>query len=88
MTPRERFVHFVAVFSTDDLRLTIIDEVMRLDPSLLEQEGLDEQGDRIPPALERPMEAAHEYVRYRTNGSPRPDWYPRILDPSKLTLVV
>lgn len=88
MTPRERFVHFVSVFAQDTLREGLLEEAIQLSPALLEAEHWDEQGDREAPVLERPMDAAWEFVQYRRYGAPRPYWFPRILAPTKQILSI
>lgn len=81
MMPRERFVHFVSVFSPDAQRLGFVEEAYRLPLWLLEAEYTDDQGDFVSPVLYRPMEAAWEFVQYRRFGAPRPIWLPRVLSP-------
>lgn len=82
MTPRERFVQFVALFAPTELRSNLLEEAFRLDPKMLTAERVDEGGDVVVPALERPMEAAFEFVQYRRFGAPRPDWFPRLEAPT------
>lgn len=81
MTPRERFVHFVGLFSPEGKRLTLVEEAYRLPEELLEAEHTDEQGDLVPPVTHRPMDAAWEFVQYRRYGVPRPIWLPRVMAP-------
>jgi hypothetical protein len=82
MTPRERFVHFVALFAPEHLRSPLVEEALSFDATVLALEGVDEHGDRIPSVAERPMDAAWELVQYRRYGNQRPGWYPRILPPT------
>lgn len=81
MTPRERFVHFVCVFSYYFLagatRDKVIEEAVTLNPHILE----DEHENLGPPAIERPMDSAWEFVQYRRYGAPRPYWYPAVEKP-------
>lgn len=78
MTPRERFVHFVALFAPPEIREGVIEEAVRLPLHVLSSEHIDESGDLVVPALERPMDAAWEYVQYRKYSVPRPAWLPRL----------
>lgn len=81
MTPRERFVHFVAVFAKEGGQDLLVQEALELDPKALAKEPMDEEGNLEPAPLERPMEAAWEFVQHRKNGS-YPFWYPRIVPPT------
>ena len=81
MTPRERFVHFVATFASPDARADLIEEAIRLDPAILTTSHTDEDGDQHAPALDRPMESAWEFVQHRSMGGSRPYWYPAIVRP-------
>lgn len=81
MTPRERFVHFVATFASPDSRADLIEEALRLDPAILDTSHTDEDGDLLPAALTRPMESAWEFVQHRSLGGSRPHWYPAIVTP-------
>jgi len=81
MTPRERFVHFVATFASHDSRADLIEEALRLDLALLSTPHTDDDGDELAPALDQPMEAAWEFVQHRSLGGSRPYWYPAIVTP-------
>ena len=87
MTPRERFVHFVGLFSPDAQRLGIVEEAYRLPPTLLDEEHVDEQGDLVLPVTHRPMDAAWEFVQYRRYGAPRPIWLPRVMAPDAMPIL-
>ncbi len=87
MTPRERFVHFVGVFAPEVHRMALLEEAVRMDPRILEAEGIDDQGDQIPPVIQRPMDAAWEFVEYRRYGVPRPLWFPRIINPDLMPIL-
>lgn len=87
MTPRERFIHFIATFAPAPLRDQLIDEALHFDDQFLAAEHVDDQGDRVPPVTERPMESAWEYVQYRKNGVPRPLWFPRVVPPTPIRLI-
>ena len=87
MTPRERFVHFVGVFSPDAQRLGFVEEAYRLPLWLLDAEHTDDQGDLVPPVLHRPMDAAWEFVQFRRYGVPRPIWLPRVMAPATMPLL-
>lgn len=82
MPPRERFVHFVALFAPTSLRQPLLEEVMRMDPKILTEGHVDESGDYVPPPIDYPMDAAWEFVRYRMYGATRPAWFPRLVPPS------
>ena len=82
MSPRERFVHFVALFAPLPQRDALIEEALNLDFEVLALERVDDQGDRIIPVTERPMDAAWEFVQYQRYGNQRPAWYPRVLPPT------
>lgn len=84
MTARERFIHFVCLFAPQGGQDFLVEEALGLDPKVLSQEHMDAEGNLEPSVLERPMEAAWEFVQHRQKGS-YPFWYPRILPPgSKL----
>lgn len=86
MTPRERFIHFVVLFAPNDQREPLVEEALGLPLVVLQTEHIDDQGDHGAPVLERPMDAAWEFVRYRRYGAPRPYWFPRILPPTRTIL--
>lgn len=85
MTPRERFVHFVATFAAPDSRDELVEEALRIDVRILTAYHPTGDGDLEPPVIERPMDAAWEFVQHRRFGATRPYWYPAIVAPeSKL----
>jgi hypothetical protein len=74
MHARERFVFFVYVFAPDPMRRGLAEAAATLPAHLLTTEHIDAQGDLVPPVLDRPMDAALEYVRHRCEGAPPPVW--------------
>ncbi len=81
MTARERFIHFVVQFAPKGGQDPLVEEALGIDPRLLAASSVNEDGDTEIAALERPMEAAWEFVQHRLYGATRPYWYPRIVTP-------
>jgi len=81
MTGRERFVHFVVLFAPKGGQDPLVEEALGMGPIFLTEATVDSDGDLERPVVERPMDAAWEFVQHRLHGATRPYWYPAIIAP-------
>jgi hypothetical protein len=70
MNVRERFVLFVSVFlrhenTTDALKVEWLREALQMPRNSVARMETEANG---------PMEAAHQFVRYKLTGAYRPEW--------------